>query len=477
MAEQRSREAEARAQQLGSQVEADRGAESRADAERQALAEAFDTERAALSAAETELSTLDERLSALADQQRQVERILTEREAESRRVSEELAGLDARSVELTAEIEQLAARGRELADERDACAGALEQAKAAATGFEARIAAAQEEVDRVEAALSAAGEALGRTRMKLQEVTIRHDGLREKVLEELEIDFASDPPAAAGAEVDGAEAEAELEDLRGRLARLGSVNLEAIHELEAVEERLTFLTGQRDDLLAAKGSLAETIHRVNKESRERFVTAFEEIREHFKVIFRKLFRGGRADIVLEEGVDVLDAGIDITAAPPGKDSRSITLLSGGERTLTAVGLLFALFKARPSPVCMLDEVDAALDETNIDRFCTVLEDFLDESQFIVVTHARRTMSYADTLYGVTMQEHGVSKVLSLTLAEYQQAQSKGDGHVAATARAARPPKPSAAGGHRVGGNGAEAPTSRLPREVVEETSGEAHGEA
>jgi chromosome segregation protein len=143
------------------------------------------------------------------------------------------------------------------------------------------------------------------------------------------------------------------------------------------------------------------------------------------VIFRKLFQGGRADILLEEGVDVLDAGIDIVAAPPGKDQRSITLLSGGERTLTAVGLLFALFRTRPSPVCLLDEVDAALDETNIDRFCSVLEDFLGNSQFLVVTHARRTMSYADTIYGVTMQEHGVSKVLSLSLAEYEESKNGG----------------------------------------------------
>jgi len=182
--------------------------------------------------------------------------------------------------------------------------------------------------------------------------------------------------------------------------------------------------------------LNETINKLNRESRERFVEAFDEVRGHFRVIFRKLFRGGKADIALEEGVDVLEAGINITAAPPGKDARNITLLSGGERTLTAVGLLFALFRSRPSPVCLLDEVDAALDETNIDRFCSVLEDFLGESQFLVVTHARRTMSYADQVFGVTMQEHGVSKVLSLTIDEYENHGASGNGSAKRTSNKA-----------------------------------------
>jgi len=243
------------------------------------------------------------------------------------------------------------------------------------------------------------------------------DGIGSEAAEPT-LDVAQLAAEAQSDDTDWAAVEAEIEELRGRLARMGNVNLEAVDELNQVEERLTFLVGQRDDLLQARVTLNETITRVNKESRERFQVTFDEVREHFRVIFRKLFRGGRADITLGEGEDILEAGIEITAAPPGKDSRTITLLSGGERTLTAVGMLFALFRARPSPVCLLDEVDAALDETNIDRFCSVLEDFLGQSQFIVVTHARRTMSYSDTVFGVTMQEHGVSKVLSLTLEEY-----------------------------------------------------------
>jgi len=255
------------------------------------------------------------------------------------------------------------------------------------------------------------------------------------------------PVAADEGPVDWTAVEREIEMLRDRMARMGNVNLAAVDELREVEERLSFLVGQRDDLLAAKAALEDTIRKVDVESRERFTTTFEEIREHFRHIFRKLFRGGKADVSLAEGQDVLEAGIDIVVAPPGKDPRSISLLSGGERTLTAVGLLFALFRARPSPVCMLDEVDAALDETNIDRFCTVLEDFLQGSQFVVVTHARRTMSYADTLYGITMQEHGVSRALSLTLKEYDDGRHVGDaGGARASAAPATVPRPAVAQG-------------------------------
>ncbi|MBM3985383.1 MAG: chromosome segregation protein SMC, partial [Planctomycetes bacterium] len=248
-------------------------------------------------------------------------------------------------------------------------------------------------------------------------------------------------PGAAGA-TDWGAVEREIESLRERMARMGNVNLAAVDELREVDERLSFLVGQRDDLLAAKAALEDTIRTVDAESRQRFTVTFEEIRGHFHVIFRKLFRGGKADIFLAEGQDVLEAGIEIVAAPPGKDPRSISLLSGGERTLTAVGLLFALFRARPSPVCMLDEVDAALDETNIDRFCTVLEDFLQGSQFLVVTHARRTMSYAGTLYGITMQEHGVSRALSLTLRDYDEGRQAGPAGGAARQAPAGPgPRP------------------------------------
>ena len=161
------------------------------------------------------------------------------------------------------------------------------------------------------------------------------------------------------------------------------------------------------------------IKKINDRSRQLFEKVFNDVREHFQAVFRKLFGGGKADVVLEEGVDILEAGVDIIARPPGKEPTSIAMLSGGEKVLTAVALLFAIFKSKPSPFCILDEVDAALDESNTDRFIALLKDFLRSTQFIVVTHSRRTMVLADAMYGVTMEESGVSKKVSVKFNELE----------------------------------------------------------
>ncbi len=211
------------------------------------------------------------------------------------------------------------------------------------------------------------------------------------------------------------EVDAEISTLREQLQAIGPVNLEALSELEAVEDRHTGLAQQYEDLRTAKARLEQLMAQINVESRDLFVKALDVIRGHFQEIYRSLFGGGEADIVVDESQseDVLECGIEIIARPPGKQARSISLLSGGERTLTCVALLLAIFRSRPSPFCVLDEVDAALDEANIDRFSDVLREFMQNTQFIVVTHSKRTMSCADTLYGVTMQESGVSKRVSV----------------------------------------------------------------
>jgi chromosome segregation protein len=193
------------------------------------------------------------------------------------------------------------------------------------------------------------------------------------------------------------------------LSKLGSVNLEAIQELEELEARHGILQIQFDDLTAAQGELQEIIAKINGDSRRLFSETFAAIRTHFQEVFRKLFGGGMADILLEDGVDILDSGIEVIARPPGKELRNISLMSGGEKTMTAVALLMAIFRSKPSPFCILDEVDAALDEANVGRFTAALRDFLDSSQFIIITHHKRTMACADVLYGVTMQESGVSR--------------------------------------------------------------------
>jgi len=205
----------------------------------------------------------------------------------------------------------------------------------------------------------------------------------------------------------------EIEELRQKIGNLGNVNLEALEELQQLEQRHTTLSDQYQDLTAAKASLEKIIEKINTDSRRLFSETLTTVKGHFQTLFRDLFGGGHADIVLEENVDILDSGIEIVARPPGKEPRSISLLSGGEKTLTCVALLLAIFRSRPSPFCVLDEVDAALDEANIDRFTQVLQDFLAWTQFIIVTHSKKTMTCANTIYGVTMQESGVSKQVSV----------------------------------------------------------------
>jgi chromosome segregation protein len=205
--------------------------------------------------------------------------------------------------------------------------------------------------------------------------------------------------------------------LKESLDELGPVNLEAVAELSEVEERHGFLDAQRTDLEDARKSLDETVRRLDEESERRFLEAFTEIREHFKTVFRQLFGGGRAEITLLEGAGALEAGIEITARPPGREVLPISLLSGGQRTLTALAILFAVFRSQPSPFCILDEVDAALDDANIGRFLSLLTATLDETQFVVVTHNKGTMAACSLLYGVTMAVRGVSHVVSVELSQ------------------------------------------------------------
>jgi chromosome segregation protein len=220
------------------------------------------------------------------------------------------------------------------------------------------------------------------------------------------------------------EVQQEIEELRHKINGLGHVNLDALDELDTLETRFQTLSGQYQDLSGAKASLEKIIDRINTDSRRLFTETLQTVREHFQKLFRDLFGGGQGDIVLEEGVDILESGIEILARPPGKEPRNISLLSGGEKTLTCVALLLAMFRSRPSPFCVLDEVDAALDEANIDRFTNVLKEFLAWTQFIIVTHSKKTMTCADTIYGVTMQESGVSKQVSVRFEDVSD-----DGHI------------------------------------------------
>jgi chromosome segregation protein len=220
--------------------------------------------------------------------------------------------------------------------------------------------------------------------------------------------------AAVGAGTDWDAVVQQVEALQKRLDEMGPVNLVAIEEYEETEQRFQFLTKQHDDLVEAKAQLLEVINRINTQTREMFKQTFEQIRDNFRLMFTEVFGGGKADLVLVDENDVLESGIDIVARPPGKQLQTISLLSGGEQTMTAVALLFSIYQVKPSPFCVLDELDAPLDESNINRFIRVLQRFLNHSQFIIITHSKRTISMADVLYGVTMEEHGISKIVSVT---------------------------------------------------------------
>ncbi|MCZ7590724.1 MAG: hypothetical protein M5U15_00625 [Kiritimatiellae bacterium] len=213
--------------------------------------------------------------------------------------------------------------------------------------------------------------------------------------------------------------ETQIAELRAKLEAMGPVNLVAIEEHRELEERYTFLTQQQTDLTNSKAQLMDLIQQINKTTTEMFADTFAKVNANFQDMFVKLFGGGSAKLVLVDEGDVLESGIEIIARPPGKKLQTVSLLSGGERTMTAVALLFSLYLVKPSPFCLLDELDAALDEANIGRFVSAVKGFLERSQFIVITHNRQTIAAAHTLYGVTMQEHGISKIVSVKFSEHE----------------------------------------------------------
>lgn len=214
-----------------------------------------------------------------------------------------------------------------------------------------------------------------------------------------------------------------VDTLKTRLDNIGNVNLVAIEEYEETEERFQFLSEQYEDLIEAKREIQEVIAKINTQTEQMFSETFKQIRENFQELFGEIFGGGKADLILVDEDNPLECGIDIVARPPGKKLQSISLLSGGERTMTAVALLFSIYMVRPSPFCVLDELDAPLDESNISRFIKILKRFLNESQFIIITHNKRTMSVADAFYGVTMQEQGVSRIVSVDFKKHEVAQN------------------------------------------------------
>ena len=267
-----------------------------------------------------------------------------------------------------------------------------------------------------------------RTRKSSLDVELAEDRLRRQTLVERagaehhvgqdEIRQAAEPQWENGERPDAETLETTIGEIRARLESMGPVNLVAIEEHRELEERYAFLTQQQEDLVNAKQQLMDMIRKINATTTELFTTTFNAVNEHFQEMFKRLFGGGTARLVLVDEQDVLESGIEIIARPPGKKLQSVSLLSGGERTMTAVALLFSVYQVKPSPFCVLDELDAALDDANVGRFVEVVKGFLAHSQFVVITHNRKTITAADTLYGVTMEQRGVSKIVSVKLTDF-----------------------------------------------------------
>ncbi|MBI3814335.1 MAG: hypothetical protein HY279_07725 [Nitrospinae bacterium] len=271
----------------------------------------------------------------------------------------------------------------------------------------------EEDVRIIEGELEHLRETVNSLSIKKAELSLQMDNLKRRGVEEYN---TAEIPAAEG-EINHEEINKRLEFLRSEIERFGDVNLTAIEEYNSVSERYNFLKTQQDDLVHSIKSLHQTIEKIDSATRGMFSETFTKVNENFKGIFRRLFGGGRAELVLVDEGNLLETGVDIIVQPPGKKLQNITLLSAGEKAMTAIALLFSIFMVKPSPFCLLDEVDAPLDESNIFRFRDMLREMCANTQFFVITHNQKTMSFADSLYGITMEEDGVSKVISVNLRE------------------------------------------------------------
>ncbi len=426
-AERAAERAAAEAESLAAELTSAEGAVAEA---RERLAEA----RRELEAAEEKVRVASDVLAdRLADERvlgervestrREAERVRTEIErlARRREEGEEAAEAAARTIAELARRAEETSRLRDRLREQVARAeegleevtGRLREASAAVHGLEERLDVVLGELEGIRARRERFGLEVERLRSDLAHVV-------ETCREELGVeprDLAPEPPEGIDREVlaDERWLSARLEELRGKRQRIGVVNPLAEQEYDELSARFEELSSRKEDLESTIAELTSSIRKMDRESRDRFLEAWREIRRHFKEQFAILFRGGKADLVLEDENDPLESGIEIVCQPPGKKLQSVSLLSGGEKALVATAMLFAIFRYQPPPFCLLDEVDAPLDEANVSRFTEVLRGFTGRTQFILITHNKRTMEMADVLYGVTMPEPGISRLVAMSL--------------------------------------------------------------
>ncbi|MBF0619895.1 MAG: AAA family ATPase [Candidatus Omnitrophica bacterium] len=354
---------------------------------------------------------------------------------ELQRLNEESSSFGARREQYHQEIDALSLAIEETRVAREALRETLSRHEAEEEDVAQRLTSIRTQILGMEKELADNRDLVHDKAMKVQQIDFQTQAVKERMLQRYNIDLSAVviPEEAATAEgVAPAEAVAQpeinIEALREEIQMLskrcdgfGAVNLVAIEEFEELKARYQFLTKQQADLLEAKVMLEQTIRKINRTTREMFIETFTKVNEQFKVYFRMLFNGGDAQLILIDPENALESGIEIVARPPGKKLQTISLMSGGEKTMTAIAMIFAVFKVNPSPFCVLDEIDAALDEANVDRFAAVLKEFAKIAQFIVITHNKKTIAHADVMYGITMQQTGVSRVVSVKFSDKKEA--------------------------------------------------------
>jgi|688.fasta_scaffold02851_19 chromosome segregation protein len=365
-------------------------------------------------AAKVELARCEQRLESVTSVLDQCRRDSLERQLAVSEVQRELLRLHERSQTIELESLQLTIQLAEDHLQAESEEAKLEILAQQAKELRERRGAYAKRVDALARANDKLSQQIENSLQEQQRCQQSSQTLLQRCADDYQIDFQylqTAQPIQDDVELSSMNAEATR--LRHDISSVGEINMAALAELDQLQQRYDHLHTQYQDLQAAKESLQRVIHKINGDSRRMFQETLEAIRQNFQKLYRKSFGGGHADIILEEGQDILESGIDIVATPPGKTAFSNSLLSGGEKALTAVALLLAIFQYRPSPFCVLDEVDAPFDEANVGRFVGVLTEFLDWTKFIIVTHSKKTMTAATTLYGVTMQESGVSKQVAV----------------------------------------------------------------
>ncbi len=411
-------ESESEIKRLQSAIDSDE-AESTQSAERRSEVEQLLTAaKVKLAKAEQVMSGAQSRVNHIRLEYEELQKV--EAQLESQREGDETATQAAKEeIERSnSEISELAARKNELAD-------LLTQFTEDRLAVDKTRREMSSELNSERDLLRSTEESINSAKMRIEKIGMQRSQLAERMLDDYGIDLATQEDSPSDEEQEQRdEVDAEISQLRKKIGSIGSVNLDALKELEELEGRYLAMDEQYQDLVQAKETLEKIIVRIDNDSRKLFVETLEAIRLNFQKLFRQTFGGGKADIILEADVDPLEAGVEIIATPPGKPEFSNSLLSGGEKALTAVSLLMAIFQFRPSPFCVLDEVDAPFDEANIGRFVDVLKSFLGWTKFVIVTHSKKTMTAATTLYGITMQESGVSKRVSVRFEDVSE-----DGHI------------------------------------------------